>query len=97
VKNTTAYNADWARKRRDALIEKLGGACARCGQTAEESGYALEFDHPHGRDWEPRKLNRWSRVVRYERDAEAGRLRLLCKQCNSADGAGRRWRRRNGA
>ena len=55
---------------------------------------ALEFDHPHGRDWTPAKKNRWQRMVLYERDAAAGNLRLLCRSCNATDGNHRRWRRR---
>lgn len=90
----TAYFAEWARRKRDALIAQLGGVCKRCGMTAEESGYALEFHHPHGRSWIPHKLNRWARVIRYERDARAGLLELLCKVCNGRDGGNRRYGRR---
>ena len=71
-----------ARIRRAALIKKLGGECVECGSDEE-----LTFQHPHGRTWEPRKVNGRQRIRLYERDFEAGLLTLLCNGCNSHDGA----------
>lgn len=71
-------------RRRDALREKLGNRCAICGWKI-----GLEFDHPHGRSYEPRLLSSHTRIARYELDAAAGNLRLLCRECNARDG-GRR-------
>ena len=80
-----------AQRRRAALIARLGGVC--------EDGFCfvtegLEFDHFKGRDWEPRRLSRLQRIARYEADADAGLLRLLCRSHNSADGAKRQWSKR---
>jgi len=90
----TAVKAQRAWLRRRALIARLGARCAGCDQTEQDLMAALEFDHPHGRDWTPAKKNRWQRMVLYERDAAAGNLRLLCRSCNATDGNHRRWRRR---
>lgn len=82
--STGATYRAWVRKnyavRRGTLIIQLGGRCAQCGATSE-----LEFDHPRGRDWEPSRLNRHQRMKRYEADAAAGQLQLLCRSCNGAD------------
>lgn len=72
------------RRRRAQLIAFLGGCCAKCH--AREK---LEFDHPRGRSWQPRKLSRHNRIARYWADARAGNLRLLCRSCNGRDGAHR--------
>jgi len=75
-------------RRRAALIELLGGVC--------QDGFCfeierLEFDHPNGRDWEPRCLSRLQRITRYEVDAEAGLIQLLCRSHNATDGNDKRW------
>ena len=70
-----------AKKVRAELIAKLGGGCARCGEANEEK---LEFDHIHGRDYYPRDLSYLQRLNRYAQEAEAGLIRLLCKECNLA-------------
>lgn len=63
--------------------------CADCG-TRKRSYDALEIDHVEGRDWDPRKLNRWSRIARYWREFKAGvKLRALCRKCNGKDGRAR--------
>lgn len=68
-----------AHERRLALIKELGGRCALCHSKRKK----LEIDHVDGRDWEPRRLNRWARVNRYWREYHAGvRLRVLCRSCN---------------
>jgi len=70
------------RERRAKLIADLGGACDCCGSTHD-----LEFDHyPKRADWERRGVNQWVRQKRYEADAAAGNLRLLCSRCNGAAG-----------
>lgn len=79
----------YVRAARERLIESMGGACELCGVE-----YDLEFDHPNGREWEPRKLNRWARLAAYRRDLAAGNLRLLCGLCNKIDGGRRAARRR---
>lgn len=71
----------YAQRIRAELIEKLGGFCVLCG---EDNPDELEFDHVHGRDYEPRKLSYSARMARYRREAAQGLLRLLCKACNLA-------------
>lgn len=74
-------------ERRAALIDRLGGRCSipRCRRKD------LEIDHPDGRDWQPREVSPWTRISIYEIEALAGKLRLLCRSHNGADGARRRW------
>ena len=66
-----------AKLRRAALIEKMGGACVKCGSTEE-----LEFHHVGERDWVAKKVSRWTRVKMYERDYLQCLLVLLCKECH---------------
>lgn len=73
------------RKRREALIAKLGGRCTACGSRED-----LHFDHPNGRTWNVRAVNQMIRLRRYEREAERGELQLLCSSCNGYDGAVRK-------
>lgn len=71
-------------RRRQALVKALGGRCSLCGQR-----HALEFDHvdPKTRTWVAAKVGSRDRVVRYEREAAQGLLRLLCRACNLAEEA----------
>jgi len=66
------------KRRRDALLKKMGGACQQCGQVEK-----LEFHHPYGRDWIARSMNPYLRMNHYERDFAEGNLELLCKSCNA--------------
>jgi hypothetical protein len=82
-----------AARRRVALLVLLGGIC--------QDGFCfeverLEFDHLEGRDWEPAALSTLQRIIRYEADAAAGKLRLLCRSHNAKDGSMRRWAKRDG-
>ena len=70
-----------ATRKRQALIEKLGGKCAWCEATED-----LEIDHIHGRDWTPREVSSDTRALIYEQEAEDGLLQVLCKSCNSSKG-----------
>jgi hypothetical protein len=74
----SAYRSHLASRLREWLYDYLGGACDACGERCN-----LEIDHPWGRDWTPRKLSRYRRHLRYKREALAGRVRLLCRECNS--------------
>jgi hypothetical protein len=74
----------WVANRRAALVTQLGGRCQICGTTMN-----LEFHHPTGRPYEPRRMGRHNRIAAYYRDAAAGNLGLLCRSCNARDGAQR--------
>lgn len=76
----------WAKAKRKELFRVMGGRCAEC-KTRKD----LQFDHPNGRDYDPARLSRWSRMTRYIRDWKAGNLRPLCGPCNRRDGGGRRY------
>lgn len=85
----TAYLACWAAKKRQELFDLLGRVCVLCGRTeqeADDAGFSLEFDHPHGRSYNLRALNRWQRVIQYRRDLEAKNLRVVCSECNKSQG-----------
>ena len=66
------------RRRRAALINRMGGVCSKCG-----SRFRLEFNHQVERDWQPREVSRGRRMDLYERDFERGELDLLCRICNA--------------
>lgn len=69
----------WAAKVRVALIEEMGGKCVDCGETDTKE---LEFEHPQGRDWEPRKKSYSARMSIYRREWKAGLIVLCCADCN---------------
>jgi hypothetical protein len=73
------------------LWDMLGRVCS-CGCGAV---VGLEFDHPKGRPYMPRKLNCYARAKAYLADYAAGNLRLMCRSWNARDGALRQWRDRN--
>lgn len=82
-KRTAAQRAKNCRKRRHALMEKLGGKCLDCGENDFD---LLEFDHVFDHDWDPVKTSRWRRIVIYEREAAQGKIELRCSFCNKAKG-----------
>lgn len=59
------------------LIEFLGGRCEECGATHD-----LQVNHIYQRDWQPRKLTHYRRVLRYWKEALAGEVNVLCEECN---------------
>jgi 5-methylcytosine-specific restriction endonuclease McrA len=76
------YDRRWKRetyhKRRQALIERMGGKCAQCG-TAEN----LEFNHIYQRTWFCEQYGAAPTMIkRYTEDFERGHLNLLCSECN---------------
>lgn len=76
---TVKRRAYYARKKQE-LIDFLGGACAHCGTTKN-----LTFDHKEGwRTWEPREVHSTKRLRLYTEDALNDLLQLLCASCNSA-------------
>lgn len=78
-KSGPGYTSERAQRLRAELIAKLGGKCVRCGATEE-----IEFDHIHGRDWEPRLHSQLQRLQVYAREIAAGKIQLLCGTCNLA-------------
>jgi hypothetical protein len=73
------------------LLQKLGDYCTLCGSVDR-----LEFDHPHGRDYELCAISPYQRMQRYLKDWAAGDLRVLCKACNQKLGGGIRYNKRKG-
>lgn len=70
------------RRRKEALIEFLGGRCVNCGSTKR-----LTFDHVKGeRDWEPREVHATKRLRIYTEEALNDLIQLLCVHCNPAKG-----------
>ena len=75
------YVKAYKRRRRQRLIDMLGGCCVRCGSTED-----LEFDHTDpatksfdiGADW----TRAWDDLV-----AEARKCQLLCRKDHIAKGA----------
>ena len=75
-------HAGYAR-RREALIEKLGGLCVTCGTC-----FTLQFDHKDDdRKWVCRDAGRLTRIAHYERESLEGKLQLLCRKCNARKSA----------
>ena len=70
---------NYANLRKAELIEALGSQCWACGSIVP-----LHIDHPYGRDWQPRKVCFYSRVLRYWKEHLEGKVRLLCKTCNDS-------------
>lgn len=66
---------------RARLFEELGNACALQDDTCDGP---LSIDHPWGRNWTPRALSSYQRWRRYEKEHEAGLIRLLCKSHNDS-------------
>lgn len=71
--------ADYVRRTRIFLLNFFSNKCALCPCDNPD---LLEFDHIHGRDYVANKLSSVARMARYKREAKAGELRLLCKDCN---------------
>ena len=67
-------------RRRLSLIIKLGGCCVSCGASDPDE---LEFHHPRGKEWRSNQLSRSQRFARYEQDAAAGLVELLCDDCHN--------------
>lgn len=67
----------YAQRIRARLLKVLGDKCDLCGSVED-----LEFDHKHGREYNPRDLSYSARMKRYERETELGLIRLLCRKCN---------------
>ena len=68
------------RRRRALLVKFLGGKCLKCGSVQR-----LELHHLRGRSWTAARLARHQRIVRYEADARAGLLVLLCARCHRVE------------
>lgn len=65
---------------RDQLLSIYGPKCAQCG--APEGETYLEINHIYGRDWQASKLSSYQRWLRYFKEAQQGRINLLCPDCN---------------
>ena len=93
------YLARWADTKRGQLLDRLGRRCHLCGRTEQEvwseDQTRLEFDHLNGRTWRIRDYSRWRRMIRYQKEADAGLLAVACKRCNGTDGQRFKRTRRN--
>jgi hypothetical protein len=69
---------------RAVIFEMLGHQCALAEVDGESCDGPLEIDHPHGRDWQPRKVSSYNRNRRYLREAQDGLVRLLCRHHNAS-------------
>lgn len=76
--NDWRTNSVRADRIRENLIEIYGDTCAGCGTTDAH----LEVNHIYGRDWVIRRLNRYCRFLRYFKEAQQGKINLLCPDCN---------------
>lgn len=83
IRRTAADRAKNVADRRFALFMALGAMCVLCG---EDDLDELQFDHPFGRDYQPRDLSRWVRICRLEHEAKQGLIRVLCEDCNKRAG-----------
>lgn len=92
IESTRNHSAEWKKRKRkvygqaaelrEALRQQMGGRCVKC-----DAAELLEFHHPRGRTWEPRRCNLRHRMRRYQQDYLRGNLQLLCSTCNGRDGA----------
>ena len=69
----------YQRKRRIALIERLGGKCVRCGFVDIR---ALQIDHVNGDGYLERGETTNYLKVNKSLDDNEGRYQLLCANCN---------------
>lgn len=83
---------DRARLLYQLLIRLVGGPnprCAWCGR--DEHQTQLTLDHVEGKTWRANELRMDARVRRYRAEFLRGvPLRVLCRECNSKDGADRK-------
>jgi hypothetical protein len=68
--------------RRQKICDDLGNICGECGSLDN-----LELHHLDGKNWDPVKMSPQMRIKQYELDHSNGQIGLLCKFCNSRDGA----------
>lgn len=78
-----ARQKEWARRKRAALIEILGGACARC-----KCEHSLQLDCIIPQGDRHHRMEFSARVSFYWRQFRAGNLQVLCDRCNSLKGDG---------
>lgn len=85
--NISIWEAHRATQLRIALFAYLGGECCQCGSTDD-----LQPNHIYGRNWQPCRISRYRRALRYWREARQGReanqpglvlINLLCGNCNA--------------
>jgi hypothetical protein len=70
---------DTHRRRIDRLKLKLGGKCPSCGEDCLDE---LQFHHPEGKQWRSNQVGPSERIRRYEAEAAAGLVELLCGDCH---------------
>jgi hypothetical protein len=85
TKQQRAKRAEARRERVEQLKEDLYGILGRMC-VACHSCKCPEFDHIHGRTWQPRELSQIARYKRYLAEAQRGLIQILCRHCNASDG-----------
>ena len=79
----SARNRFWKARNRLAILELLGGSCARCGFNDRR---ALQIDHVNGGGYkalrEVASLNTYYRQIREAVAQETSEYQVLCANCN---------------
>lgn len=78
---------EWARRKRQELLDLYGEVCAECGDTS-----CLTFDCVVPMGSEHHGLDTARRMTFYWRQHAAGNLQVLCQSCNSSKGGRRQAR-----
>lgn len=83
IQTKRAYQRDYLRKSRNAVIEALGGKCVRCGFTDKR---ALQIDHINGGGYKERKekgfKSEFHKHVLASFLKGEDKYQLLCANCN---------------
>lgn len=70
---------EYYRRHRDAVLEKLGGKCARCGI---DDRRVLCIDHVHGGGTKEFRELGAAKLMKKVLDDENGEYQILCHNCN---------------
>lgn len=79
----SAYEKEWARRQRAALMEILGPRCNYCGDTEPKT---LEFDCVKPMGDKHHRMDTSARMSFYRRQFREGNLQVLCRYCNNTKG-----------
>lgn len=74
------YSNEWYRKRRFAILEKLGGKCIKCGYNKDWR--ALQIDHINGGGGKEIRSLKTQVYLQIVLENKEGKYQLLCANCN---------------